>query len=184
MSDSNFTIPTEFSTEIYGALSDVENIIYFKWIISTDTMEFMAPVENSDYDLPQLSTPASSVFFRGDIIHPDDREIFETFFDQMFWNQDTKNDHKLFITKARLRGRGGNGYLWAEFRLMLYFDDNGPVVAVGCICNINVKQLWQMELQHSAEHDVLTGFFNKVATQKHIEKYLSTLTRKIIMMIK
>ena len=183
MSDSKDTnvnepqqIPTEFSTEIYGALSDVENIIYFKWDISTDSMEFMAPVENSDYDLPQIATPASSVFFRGDVIHPDDSEIFETFFDQMFWNQDTKNDHKLFITKARLRGRGGNGYLWAEFRLVLYFDDNGPVIAFGCICNINVKQLWQMELQHSAEHDVLTGFYNKLATQKHIEKYLASLT--------
>lgn len=32
-----------------------------------------------------------------------------------------------------------------------------------------------MELQHSAEHDVLTGFYNKLATQKHIEKYLSTI---------
>ncbi len=176
MSDSNFKIPTEFSTDIYGALSDVENIIYFKWDIPTDTMEFMAPVENADYDLPQVATPASSVFFRGDIIHPDDREIFETFFDQMFWQQDTKNDHKLFITKARLRGNGGNGYLWAEFRLVLYFNETGPVIAFGCICNINVKQLWQMELQHSAEHDVLTGFYNKVATQHHIEKYLASLT--------
>ena len=178
MSDTNVTnsaIPTEFSTEIYGALSDVENIIYFKWKIENDYMEFMAPVENCDYDLPQSVSPASSAFFQGDTIHPDDREIFETFFDQMFWMQDTKNDHKLFITKARLRGKGGNGYLWVEFRLMLYFDDVGPVVAFGCICNINVKQLWQLELQHSAEHDVLTGFFNKVATQKHIDEYLATL---------
>ena len=175
MSEQTFQIPAEFSTEIYGALSDVENIIYFKWDISTDSMEFMSPVENSDYDLPQTVSLASSVFFRGDVIHPDDREIFEKFFDQMFWLQDARNDSKLFITKARLRGKDGNGYLWVEIRLLLYFNDVGPVVAFGCICNINVKQLWQMELQHSAEHDVLTGFYNKVATQQHIEKYLATL---------
>ncbi|MBQ9487929.1 MAG: GGDEF domain-containing protein [Selenomonadaceae bacterium] len=180
MSDTNvtnLTIPTEFSTEIYGALSDVENIIYFKWITKdNDYLEFMSPVEHCDYDLPQSVSPASSAFFRGDIIHPDDREIFETFLDQMFWMQDTKNDHKLFITKARLRAKGGNGYLWVEFRLMLYFDNVGPVIAFGCLCNINVKQLWQLELQHSAEHDVLTGFYNKTATQHHIDEYLSTLT--------
>lgn len=178
MSEQTFAIPEQFDAEIYGALSDVENIIYFTWDIPTDSMEFTAPVENADYDLQQKAAPASSVFFRGDIIHPDDRENFEAFFDQMFWNQTTKNDHKLFITKVRLRGRGGNGYLWAEFRIILYFGEEMAVRGFGCICNINVKQLWQMELQHSAEHDVLTGFYNKVATQKHIEKYLATLTPK------
>ena len=60
--------------------------------------------------------------------------------------------------------------------MLLYFDDNGPAMAFGCICNINVKQIWQMELQHSAEHDVLTGFYNKIATQKYIDEYLAKLS--------
>ena len=176
MSESNFKIPTEFDTEIYRTLNDIENIIYFKWNLAEDRMEFITPVENCDYDLPQSASPASSLMLGGGLIHPDDGGEFGTFFDEMFWMQDTKNDYKYFSTKLRLRGKEQRSYLWAELRLLVYFNDVAPVMAFGCICNINVKQLWQMELQHSAEHDVLTGFFNKVATQKHIENYLADLT--------
>ena len=59
MSDSNFKIPTEFDTKIYRTLNDIENLIYFKWNILTDTLEFTTPVENSDYALPQTASPAS-----------------------------------------------------------------------------------------------------------------------------
>ena len=176
MTDSKFAIPKEFDTEIYRTLNDVENITYFTWSMEDDRLEFIASVEESDYDLPQIVQPASSVFFGGNVIHPDDGEKFELFFDEIFWQQKTRNDSKFFSSKIRLRGKGDRGYLWAEFRLLMYFDDNGPAMGFGCICNINVKQLWQMELQHSAEHDVLTGFLNKVATQRNIEKYLSKLT--------
>ena len=176
MTDSKFAIPKEFDTEIYRTLNDVENITYFTWSMEDDRLEFIASVGESDYDLPQIVQPASSVFFGGNVIHPDDGEKFELFFDEIFWQQKTRNDSKFFSSKIRLRGKGDRGYLWAEFRLLMYFDDNGPAMGFGCICNINVKQLWQMELQHSAEHDVLTGFLNKVATQRNIETYLSKLT--------
>ncbi|MBO4401175.1 MAG: GGDEF domain-containing protein [Selenomonadaceae bacterium] len=176
MTGSNFEIPAEFDTEIYRTLNDVENIIYFTWEIGTDKLEFVTPVENSDYALPQSAMPASTVFFGGNVVHPDDGEKFAKFFDEMFWLQKTTNDSKFFSNKIRLLGKEDRGYLWAELRLLLYFDDNGPVRGFGCICNINVKQLWQLELQHSAEHDVLTGFFNKIATQRHIEEYLSQLS--------
>ncbi len=175
MTESKFEIPTEFDTDIYRTLNDVENIIYFKWIIAEDILKFETSVEQSDYDLPQVVSPASTVFFGGNVIHPEDGGKFEEFFDEMFWQQNTINDSKYFSTKIRLRGKNDRGYLWAEFRLLIYFNDIGPVIGFGCICNINVKQLWQMELQHSAEHDVLTGFLNKVATQKNIETYLSKL---------
>ena len=175
MTDLKFEIPKEFDTDIYRTLNDVENIIYFKWLIADDIMEFVTSVEESDYDLPQIVNPASTVFFGGNIIHPEDGEKFEEFFDEMFWQQKTRSDSKYFSNKIRLRGKDDRGYLWAEFRLLLYFDEDGPVIGFGCICNINVKQLWQLELQHSAEHDVLTGFLNKVATQRNIETYLSKI---------
>ena len=176
MPDSNFKIPMEFNTEIYRTLNDIENLIYFKWNVLTDTLEFTASVENSEYNLPQTASPASALFFGGKTIHPDDIEKFENFFNEMFWLQGTRNDYQFFSAKIRLLGKNRKDYLWAEFRMLLYFDENGPAMAFGCICNINVKQLWQMELQHSAEHDVLTGFLNKTATQKHIEEYLQNLS--------
>lgn len=178
MSNSGFEIPKEFNAKIYRALNDIENLTYFKWYIPTDALEFTTPLENSDYALPQKACPASSVFFGSDIIHADDREIFVNFFNEMFWLQNTQNDYKFFTSKVRLMSKEKNDYLWAEFRLLLYFGENGPNMAFGCICNINVKQIWQMELQHSAEHDVLTGFYNKDATHKYVDKYLSNLSPK------
>ncbi|MBR6013484.1 MAG: GGDEF domain-containing protein [Selenomonadaceae bacterium] len=178
MSSSDFIIPTEFNATIYRTLNDIENLIYFKWNIMTDCLEFTSSVENSEYDLVQTACPASTVFFRGDVIHSDDREKFENFFNEMFWQQKTKNDYKFFSSKIRLLSKEKTGYLWVEIRLLLYFDETGPSMAFGCICNINVKQIWQMELQHSAEHDVLTGFYNKNATQKYIDEYLTKLSPK------
>ena len=177
MDDPNIVIPKEFDTEIYRTINDIDNLLYFKWDLNTDVLEFTTSVEHSDYDLPQSANPASTCFWGGDLVHPDDREEFNEFLNKMFWlKKFDKVEHRLFSTKIRLKGKNDESYLWTEIRILTYFDKNEPVIAFGCICNINVTQLWQMELQHSAETDVLTGFYNKAATQKHIEEYLSKLT--------
>lgn len=177
MSESKIIIPKKFDTEIYRILNDIENLLYFQWDLRTDILEFTTNVEHSDYELPQKANPASTFLFGGDFIHPDDSVEFNDFLDKMFWLQHSKDtDYRVFSIKVRLKGREDRGYLWTELRLMAYFDESGPVIAFGCISNINVKQLWQMELQHSAEHDVLTGFLNKAACQRHIEEYLAKLT--------
>ena len=177
MDEANVTIPKEFDTSIYRTLNDIDNLLYFQWDLKTDILEFTTSVEHSDYDLPQKANPASTCFWGGELIHPDDRTDFNDFLDKMFWlKQFDKIEHRVFSNKIRLKGKTGDDYLWTEIRLLTYFDENGPVIAFGCISNINLTQLWQMELQHSAETDVLTGFYNKAATQKHIEDYLSKLT--------
>ena len=177
MYDPNIMIPREFDTEIYRTLNDIDNLLYFKWDLKTDILEFSTSVEHSDYDIPQRANPASTCFWGGELIHPDDREDFNEFLDKMFWLKNFDEiDHRVFSSKIRLKSKGDESYLWTEIRILAYFDENGPVIAFGCISNINVTQLWQMELQHSAETDVLTGFYNKAATQKHIEEYLSKLT--------
>ena len=175
MSNSEFKIPTEFNTDIYRILNDIDNILYFKWNLQEDTLQFTTDVENSEYDLPQQTRMASTFFWGSEHIHPEDSEEFNSFLDEMFWVKHS-GDYKFFSKKVRLLGKDGKGYLWSEIRLILYFKDDVPATAFGCICNINVKQLWQMELQHTAEHDVLTGFLNKAACQRKVEKYLSKLT--------
>ena len=177
MDESNITIPKEFDTNIYRTLNDIDNLLYFQWDLKTDILEFTASVEHSDYDLPQQANPASTCFWGGELIHPDDRTEFNDFLDKMFWlKQFDKVEQRIFSSKVRLKGKNSDDYLWTEIRLLTYFDETGPVMAFGCISNINLTQLWQMELQHSAETDVLTGFYNKAATQKHIEDYLAKLT--------
>ena len=175
--ESKMIIPKNFDAEIYKTLNDTENLLYFKWDLKTDVLEFTNNVENSDYDLPQKAEPASTSLFGGDFIHSDDVIEFSNFLDKMFWLQRAKETgYRIYSIKIRLKGKKDHGYLWTELKLMAYFDETGPVIAFGCLLNINLKQLWQMELQHSIEHDVLTGFFNKAACQKHIEEYLSKLS--------
>ena len=171
------SIPKEFDKDIYNILNDIDNLLYFQWDLKADILEFTTSVEHSDYDLQQTVNPASTFLFGGDFIHPDDSADFNNFLDKMFWLQRSDNiDYRVFSIKVRLKGKEDRGYLWTEMRLLAYFDEMGPVIAFGCISNINIKQLWQMELQHSAETDVLTGFLNKAAYQKHVEEYLSKLT--------
>ena len=171
------TIPKEFDKDIYNILNDVDNMLYFQWNLKSDILKFTSSVKNADYDFPQIANPASTFLFGGDFIHPEDSAEFNDFLDKMFWLKHSDSvDYRVFSIKVRLKGKDDCGYLWSELRLVVYLDDTGPVMAFGCISNINVKQLWQIELQHSAEHDVLTGFYNKVAYQKRVEEYLAKLT--------
>ena len=171
------TIPKEFDKEIYSILNEIEDKLYFQWDLKADILQFKTSVEDSDYDFPPIINPASTFLFGSNFIHSEDSTNFNNFLDKMFWLQHSDEiDYRVFSTKLRLKGKSDKGYLWSEMRLVVYLDESGPVIAFGCISNINVKQLWQMELQHSAEHDILTGFFNKSAYQKHVEDYLAKLT--------
>ena len=177
MDEKNFAIPNEFNNEIYDLLNDTANRLYFRWNLTTDILEFTSSTDNSDYDFPQKANPASTYFWGGELIHPEDRSNFNDFLDKMFWlKQYDEVDHRVFTSKIRLKGKSDLGYLWTEIRLLAYFDKTGPIMAFGCISNINATQLWQMELLHSAETDLLTGFLNKSTTQKRIEEYLSKIT--------
>ncbi|MEG1869948.1 MAG: diguanylate cyclase, partial [Oscillospiraceae bacterium] len=57
--------------------------------------------------------------------------------------------------------------------------DTGEVRGHSYIENINKKKLEQLELIYKSEHDLLTGFYNKIATEKYITDFLSTGEGKI-----
>lgn len=65
---------------------------------------------------------------------------------------------------------------WSEATLVNIFDQAGkPVKAIGRLVCIEEKKVKEMELEHKASIDQLTGLYNKVSTEKMINAYLSKI---------
>ncbi len=168
------TIPKQFNDDVYKLLTDMDHLLYFRWDLQTDTLEFTEPTTNAPYDIPQYIPSASSALLTDNLIHPDDKEPFWNFLDALFWiNKPRKTARRRSVTKMRLRKRRHTrDYLWVDLRLLTYYTKDGPAYAFGCIRNINKQQLWQIKLEHSAEHDILTGFLNKGACERRVARML------------
>ena len=168
-------IPATFNKEVYDLLNDAERLLYFQWHMRTDVLEFTESTSEYAYDLPQRIEDASTNLWGGQLIHPDDTALLEAFFDKLFWSRpESPDEKKRAVSKLRLKARNGE-YLWVDFRLLIYYQDFFPFTAYGCICDINEQQLRQLRLQREIEYDDLTGFLNKAACKKYVDKYFSEL---------
>ena len=165
-------IPTDFTVDVMRELKDFEHLIYFKWDMMTDVLEFQdTPDEESPFGFSKRIEHASTNFYAG-LIHKDDQENLDTYLDELYSNCD--DDVRRIIQKFRLRGKNGTDYFWVELRMIVYYYDSMPVIIFGALRNINDEQISQMKLLHEAEHDLLTGFLNKIATEKTIDNFLKT----------
>ena len=188
MTNLSPTIPTDFNEDVMRQLQSFEHILYFKWDLATDTMDFTEPLDHTPFYFDQHIEHASTALWVSQLIHPDDLPEMETYLDDTFMNQihdETGKQHTAL--KLRMRGKQSAeneegdkiDYLWVDLNVLTYYDENGPVVTFGYIRNINAQQLSQLKLEHRAEHDLLTGLLNKPSMQSHVENYLNTLDPNI-----
>ncbi len=178
MKDGQAAIPAKFNKEVYDLLNDVERLLYFTWHMHTDVLEFTESTAGYAYDLPDRIEDASTNLWGGKLLHPDDMSLLESFFDQLFWTKpDAPDEKKRAVSKLRIKARNGE-YLWVEFRLLIYYEGFLPHTAYGCICDINEQQVRQLKLQREIEYDDLTGFLNKAACRKRIERYLADISEE------
>ena len=182
---STTLIPTDFNEDVLQQLKDVEQLIYFKWDFLTDNLVFRDPVQNVPFAFTQHIEHASTALWNGHLVHPDDAVQLGLYLDSLFSDFSAsqtgpKNGKQRATTKLRILSRRQNGdspeHLWAELRLLVYYENDLPRVAYGYFRNIHAQQQLQMKLQHKAEHDLLTGLLNKAATHKYVEDYLASLT--------
>ena len=178
MAGANVNIPDKFNKEVYDLLNLSERLLYFKWDLHTDVLEFTESTDDYAYDLPQRIEDASTNLWGGNLIHPDDTELLEAFFDKLFWTPPVESEEKRrTVSKFRLKTREGKEYLWVDFRLLIFYKESFPHTAYGCICDINEQQVRQLKMQREIEYDDLTGFLNKTACKKHIDNYFSSMNR-------
>ena len=169
-------IPTDFDGEIFNLLKDFDRLLYFKWDFRQDLIEFVEPFGRVPYDLERVMPCASTAMCLTGRVHPDDLGQLGILMNGVFQQKHIRRRYRRYSTKIRLRKKRDEAYIWVSLRLLIYFEDGQPVQAFGNLKNINEQQLIQMELLHTAEHDALTGFLNKAASQKHVEEYLATVS--------
>lgn len=184
MTNPATNIPTEFNDEVMHQLQTFEHILYFKWDLATDTMDFTDPLQDTPFDFPQHIEHASTALWVSMLIHPEDLPQMEKYLDNTFMSHVHDEDGTQHTAiKLRMRGKHqasdgeeeSSEYLWVDLNVLTYYDGDIPVVAFGYIRNINAQQLSQLKLEHRAEHDLLTGLLNKPSMQNKVERYLREL---------
>lgn len=78
------------------------------------------------------------------------------------------------ITAEYRRLLDNGNYAWVRAIANLVEDiENGDIKAFVCIKNIDAEKKNQLELQHQAQRDALTGLYNKNMSSKLIDEYLA-----------
>lgn len=173
--------PTDFDRNVMRQLREFEHLFYFKWDLISDVLEFREPMDDTPFGIDQRIEQASTNFYAG-LIHKDDQEHLEMYLDALYSNG-SPNEVRKIVQKFRMRGKNGIDYLWVELRMLTYYDDSMPVMVFGAMRNINDEQLWQIKLQHQAEHDLLTGFLNKISLEQHAEDFLNSKPNRSALII-
>lgn len=72
-------IPTEFGNDVYVALEDFDRRLYFRWDLTTDTIDLNKPVPQNNYDIPSKIACASSMLWHSALIHPDETHLLRVY---------------------------------------------------------------------------------------------------------
>lgn len=105
-------------------------------------------------------------------VHPDDINMARSIVNRKSVLEKYKNgDSEIYFEFRRVCD--DNSYIWMSFDAHLFEDPNTSEIKGFCyVNNINEKKIKELELLYKAEHDALTGFYNKGTVEKYIEKYL------------
>ncbi|MEG2103625.1 MAG: diguanylate cyclase [Oscillospiraceae bacterium] len=89
-----------------------------------------------------------------------------------------KNDNTDFMCDYRKLNDDGD-FIWCRSTIHLYEnEDNSDVYGICCVENIDAEKKLQLELIYKAEHDLLTGMYNKITVEEVITDFLSTSDAK------
>ncbi|MEG1880131.1 MAG: diguanylate cyclase, partial [Oscillospiraceae bacterium] len=108
------------------------------------------------------------------IIHKDDRSRVVTELNSEYLKKLYENNVLSHNVEYR-RMLDNNEYIWVETEIKMFNDPfNDELMADFFIHNINDKKLKQLALIEKAEHDGLTGIYNRITAQTMIDNYLKT----------
>ena len=178
---NNSSKPYKVSHEAYRMLDESDGMYYFHWNMDNDILRFDTSVEKAPYDFVARIDKTSTRLGVEGYLHPDDVPLFNIFMNRVYrvsTRSKRPTKHEQMLNEIRLKARNSQEYLWAEVKLIIYFEENMPLIVFGRIRDINAQKVSQMKLQHAAEHDRLTGFLNKNATEQYVRRTLTRLARE------
>lgn len=131
--------------------------ILFEWDIRKDTLNFSSNWRKK-FGYEPIGDKISRRIPLSQNIHPEDMPAFIKIM------KDTTTGKPYSETEFRINNSKGR-YSWCRIRATVQFDDRGrPVKAVGVILDINAEKKEKQTLLKLAQHDPLTGIYNKAAT--------------------
>lgn len=152
------------SSEKYQLIAEESDSIIFEidlktgLAISNDNFKKML-----GFDLPVNGFPENAI--KQKLIYRDDIKVL---YDLVKNINASKNFCEL---EFRIKNKAQE-FIWINLFIKLIFSGQKLIRAVGKIKNINATKIKQEELKVSAEIDLLTGLYNKITSEKLIDKYL------------
>lgn len=153
------------SMERYRIVTDQMDCIIYEYNLLNDTVYVSANfLKIFGYEIPKYRFPMS--LKENNVIHPDDLHIADEHYRRIHGGAPS-GDIELRIRKS------DDSYLWCRVQTTTIFDDLGaPVKSIAKVTDINAEKMAKQHLLDQAQHDCLTGIYNKSAGISMIDKYL------------
>lgn len=106
-------------------------------------------------------------------VHPDEQEAFIDAYNRKNTLCQFNFGKREIYMEYRLLGDSGE-FIWVSYTMHLFEDPKtGNVRGRVYIEDIDEEKKAELALIYKSEHDLLTGIFNKISVQEHINEYLS-----------
>lgn len=156
----------ELNDTCFRVLAEQMNKTIFEWdfyngkITSTTNFSQM-------FGREAVTRQSAEEALNADMVHADDREVFAGIFQTILHGDNVSNIH------FRVKNNMGV-YKWCSLSGVVIKDHRGrPYKAIGSLDSIHEQVEREAGLKQKAEHDELTGLFNKAATEFLIKETLT-----------
>ncbi len=140
-------------SRLESILNSLEDVV---WSVSTETLELMylSPAAEHLYGYPLPILLKNSIFWKQDMVHPEDRVILKYFFAQVLTKKNVTIQYRILHPNGEIR--------WLKECAQVIEDEQGnPIRLDGVIYNITQQKLREDQLTHDALHDSLTHLPNR-----------------------
>lgn len=161
----------QISEERYRVIMEKTDSVIFEWNMRTGTAQFSDVwCGKIGHSAVQKGFPESMTAQA--ILHPEDRARFLHLCARI-------SDGGRYAEDALRIWKQPGGYVWCRVCLTAIWDKGGrPCRAVGVMLNIDREKREMQRIRDRAEHDSLTGLYNKGATEQKIRSFLENEGKK------
>ncbi len=154
--------------ERHQIILDQATDIIFEWDALTDTVT-CSPSWSSKFGYESIRSNIVREKSWKRLVHPDDIDRLLESAGPLRQGKDITH----CSVELRIKNTQGS-YIWCRIRLASQYDQDGGIIqAVGVITDIDAEKRLIDDLRHRAEHDALTGLYNRDEVEKQVERYLS-----------
>ncbi|MEW8508657.1 MAG: PAS domain S-box protein [Candidatus Thiodiazotropha sp.] len=136
--------------------------LIYEWDVASDELKWYSDIDRIlGYAEGQISQNIRAWL---DLIHPDDLQFMQ---DSVELHRTSSSDIQY---EYRVRHADGSYRYWSDHALPMLDKDNKPYRWVGVCADITLLKEHQLQLEHNANHDLLTGLPNRVLLSDRLKQ--------------